>query len=364
MQIRAAVVEEKSGPFVLRDLELDDPRPDEVLIRIVATGVCQTDAHVRDQAYAVPLPVVLGHEGAGVVVKVGSEVTSVAPGDHVALSYQSCGHCNYCLQGHGPYCVHGFELCFGGARLDGTNALHDGVHGHFFGQSSFATYAIATERNVVKVPTDVPLELMGPLGCGMQTGAGAVLNTLKVPAGASIAVFGTGGVGLAAIMAARIAGASIIIAVDISDERLALASELGATHIINGRSEDTRARIMAITAAGVDYVLEITAQPKMLKLAVDVLALMGTAALIGGAPAGTEAPVDMNQLLNGRSVRGIVQGDATPQVFVPRLIELYRAGKFPFDRLVRFYEFEDINQAFADAKSGRTIKPILRIGKL
>lgn len=363
MQIRAAVVEEKSGPFVLRDLELDDPRPDEVLIRIVATGVCQTDAHVRDQAYPVPLPVVLGHEGAGVVAKVGSEVTSVAPGDHVALSYQSCGHCDYCIEGHGPYCVHGFELCFGGARLDGTNALHDGVHGHFFGQSSFATYAIATERNVVKVPTDVPLELMGPLGCGMQTGAGAVLNTLKVPVGASIAIFGTGGVGLAAIMAARVAGASIIIAVDISDERLTLASDLGATHTINGRSEDTRERIMAITGAGVDYVLEITAQPQMLKLAVDVLALMGTAALIGGAPAGTEAPVDMNQLLNGRSVRGIVQGDATPQVFIPKLIELYRAGKFPFDRLVRFYEFEDINEAFADAKSGRTIKPILRIGK-
>ena len=363
--IKAAVVRTKGGPFEMETLQLEEPRMDEVLIRIVATGVCQTDAHVRDQAYPVPLPIVLGHEGAGIVEKIGSAVTTVAPGDHVALSYQSCGHCSLCLTGHGPYCEHGFELCFGGHRLDGSNAFgRDGVHGHFFGQSSFATYSLATERNVVKVPTDVPLELMGPLGCGMQTGAGAVFNTLEVPPGASIAIFGTGGVGIAAIMAARIAGADPIIAVDISDERLALAAELGATHIINGRNEDIRSRIMAITGSGVDYVLEITAQPKMLKLAVDVLKILGTAGLIGGAPAGTEAPVDMNQLLGGRKLRGIAQGDATPQVFIPKLIDLFKAGKFPFDRLVKFYDFDDINQAFADAKSGKTIKPILRITKL
>lgn len=362
MQVRAAVIEQKSGPFIFRDLELDEPRSDEILVRIVATGVCQTDAHVRAQAYTTPLPIVLGHEGAGVVEKVGGEITGFAPGDRVAMSYQSCGRCSYCLEGHGPYCVHGFELCFGGARLDGSNALH-GAHAHFFGQSSFATYAMVTPRNTVKLPADVPLELMGPLGCGMQTGAGAVLNSLKIPAGAGVAVFGTGGVGLAAVMAARVAGAFPIIAVDINDARLALAEELGATHRINGKNEDTRARIAAIVPGGVDYVLELTAQPQMLELAVDCLALMGTAALIGGAPAGAQAPVDMNQLLNGRSVRGIVQGDAVPQTFIPKLIDLYRKGRFPFDRLVRFYAFEDIEQAFADAKSGRTIKPILRIGQ-
>jgi aryl-alcohol dehydrogenase len=363
-KIKAAVVRTKGGPFEMETLQLEEPRMDEVLIRIVATGVCQTDAHVRDQAYAVPLPVVLGHEGAGVVEKIGSAVTTVAPGDHVALSYQSCGHCSLCLTGHGPYCEHGWDLCFGGHRLDGSNSFgQDGVHGHFFGQSSFATYSLATERNVVKIPSDVPLELMGPLGCGMQTGAGAVFNTLEVPPGASIAIFGTGAVGIAAIMAARIAGASPIIAVDISDERLTLAAELGATHTINGRNEDIRSRIMAITGSGVDYVLEITAQPKMLKLAVDVLKILGTAGLIGGAPAGTEAAVDMNQLLNGRKLRGIAQGDAIPQVFIPKLIELFKAGKFPFDRLVKFYDFDDINQAFADAKSGKTVKPILRINK-
>jgi aryl-alcohol dehydrogenase len=248
-------------------------------------------------------------------------------------------------------------------RLDGSNALaQDSAHGHFFGQSSFATYALANERNVVKVPDDMQLELAGPLSCGMQTGAGAVLNALRVPAGASLAVFGAGGVGLAAIMAARYAGASTIIAVDVNDERLALAAELGATHLINGRTADVRSKVMHIASSGADFVLELTGQPQMLKLAVDVLAQTGTASLIAGAPAGAEAAVDMNQLLNGRTVRGIIQGDAIPQVFIPKLIEMYKAVKFPFDRLVRFYDFDDINTAFADAKSGQAIKPVLRIG--
>jgi aryl-alcohol dehydrogenase len=363
-EIRAAVVRQKGGPFEIETLHLDGPRPDEVLVRIVATGICQTDAHVRDQHSPGPLPMVLGHEGAGVVEQVGSGVTTVVPGDHVALSYQSCGQCHFCLSGKPAYCEHGLELCFGGQRLDGTNALaREGVHAHFFGQSSFASYALATERNVVKVPKDVPLELMGPLGCGMQTGAGAVLNSLKVPAGASIALFGTGGVGLAAVMAARIAGANVIIAVDVSDQRLTLATELGATHTINGGTGNVRERIMEITGSGVDYVLEMTARPEMLKLAVDVVVLMGTVGLIGGAPAGTEASIDMNQLLVGRTIRGIVQGDSVPQIFIPELVEMYKAGKFPFDRLVRFYDFENINQAFADTTSGQTIKPILRIGR-
>ena len=364
MQIQAAVVEEKAGPFVLRDLEIEAPRSDELLIRIVATGVCQTDAHVRDQEYAIPLPVVLGHEGAGIVEKIGEHVRGIAVGDRVVLSYPSCGQCGFCLEGHGPYCQHGFQLCFGGARLDGSNALKDGVHGHFFAQSSFATYSIANERNVVKVPDDVPLELMGPLGCGIQTGAGAVLNSLQVRPGASIAVFGTGTVGLAAIMAARVAGCRSIIAVDINDDRLDLSKDLGATHSINGSQEDIYTAVMAICDSGVDYVLDTTAQPKMLKLAVDVLALMGTVGLVGGAPMGTNAAIDMNQLLAGRRIRGIVQGDSTPQVFIPKLIDMYRRGEFPFDKLVRYYDFDEINRAFADAKAGLVVKPVLRIGKM
>ncbi|MGA3294793.1 MAG: NAD(P)-dependent alcohol dehydrogenase [Candidatus Acidiferrales bacterium] len=369
-KITAAVIEKTSGPFVFQELEMDAPRADEIVVRIVATGICQTDIHVRDRTQAAGLPLVLGHEGAGVVEEVGPAVTTVKPGDRVILSYDACGKCRFCRSGRYPYCEQVMAINFGGSRIDGTNALHlvgkptgAVIHGHFFGQSSFATYALATERNVVKVPNDLPLELLAPLGCGLQTGAGAVLNSLRVPANSSIAIFGTGAVGLAAVMVARIVGADPIIGVDIVPHRLALALELGATHAIDARSEDIRERIAAITGSGVDFALEITAQPQMLKLAVDVLAPCGTAGLIGGGVPGAEAPISMSRLLLGRTVRGIVQGDSIPQFFIPKLIEMYRAGKFPFDRLLRFYDFKEINQAVADANSGETIKPVLRIGK-
>lgn len=365
--VTAAVARKKGQPFQLEELTLNTRlRPDEILVKVAAVGVCQTDIHVRNQDLSVPLPAVLGHEGSGIVEAVGSAVSTVAPGDHVVMSYQACGHCRPCLNGNYAYCEHAFPINFGGARLDGTNALRssaDGeeIHGHFFGQSSFATHALATERNVVKVDTGVPLELLGPLGCGLQTGAGAVLNSLRIPAGSSVVVIGTGTVGLAAVMAARVAGADPIIAVDIVPERLALARELGATHTINSKEEDTARRIAEITGSGADFVLEITGRPQMLTLAVDALAPLGTAALIGGAPAGAQAPVNMNALLGGRNVRGIAQGDSIPQLFIPQLIDLYKAGRFPFDRLVSLYDFGDINQAVTDTQNGAVIKPVLRI---
>ncbi|MFD4944666.1 NAD(P)-dependent alcohol dehydrogenase [Streptomyces sp. NPDC058409] len=366
--VTAAVVRQKGGPFTFEDLTLDTVlRPDEVLVKVVATGLCQTDIHVRDQALPTPLPVVLGHEGAGIVERVGDAVSTVTPGDRVVMSYQACGHCTPCLSGKPAYCALSFPANFGGSRLDGTNALHAGgeeIHGHFFGQSSFATHALATERNVVKVDDeDIPLELLSPLGCGLQTGAGAVLNSLKIEAGASVVIIGAGTVGLAAVMAAKIAGASPVIAVDIVPERLDLARELGATHTVNAKEEDTAARIAELTGGGADYVLEITARPEMLTLAVDALAPLGTAALIGGAPAGAHAPVNMNALLGGRTVRGIAQGDSIPQLFIPQLIDLYRAGRFPFDRLITFYGFDQINEAATDTRTGAAIKPVLRIGE-
>jgi aryl-alcohol dehydrogenase len=269
------------------------------------------------------------------------------------------------------YCDAIFALNFGGSRLDGTTSLHrdagtgkEDIHDHFFGQSSFASYSVAAERNVVKLDDEMPLELAGPLGCGLQTGAGTVMNTLRVPAGASVAVFGTGTVGLAAVMAAKAVGAGQIIAVDVIPRRLELARELGATHVINGSSEDVGDRVAAITGRGADYIVEVTARPQMLHLAVEALAPMGVAAQVGGPPAGTEAAIDMNALLvGGRSIRGVHQGDSIPQQFIPKLIGLYRRGQFPFDRLIRCYDLEQINDAVADTRSGKTIKPILRIGK-
>src|SRR5581483_2834011 len=229
--VTAAVARGPHTPLAIEELEMESPRADEVLVRIAATGVCHTDVIARDQWFPVPAPVVLGHEGAGVVEAVGSCVRRVAPGDRVVLSFDSCGDCGPCTRARPSYCLEAFERSFGAVRRDGTMALRRGdepVHSHFFGQSSFATYALAMERSVVKVDTEVPLDLLGPLGCGVQTGAGAVLNALRCEQGTSLAVFGAGAVGLSAVMAAQVAGCTTVIAVDLNDRRGKLALELGA----------------------------------------------------------------------------------------------------------------------------------------
>ena len=356
-RIHAAVLRKKGGPLRIESLELEGPRNDEVLVRLVASGICHTDIDFCDDWDEADNPVVLGHEGAGVVERVGKSVGSVKRDDHVVLSYQSCGHCRQCRNGHPVHCRYFYEANFGFQRLDGSNALHrSGVRGHFFGQSSFATHSLATERNLVKVSKNLSLEVLSPLGCGLQTGAGTVMNSLKVSDGASIAVFGTGAVGLAAVMAARLVGADPIIGVDIRPKRLKLGLNLGATHIIDNRRQDVASRITAVTGSGVDYVVETTGNPKMHRLAIDVLNPYGTVALLTGE-SGTDS------LPEGRKTLGIIQGDAVPQHFIPKLIELFQTGQFPFDRLVKFYDFRDINQAIADAKHGDTIKPVLRISK-
>jgi aryl-alcohol dehydrogenase len=355
LEIQAAVLRNRGGPLRIESLELEGPRDDEVLVGIVATGICHTDIDFYDDWDGAAEPVVLGHEGVGVVERVGKRVKGVRRGDHVVLSFQSCGRCRPCRSGHPTDCKRFYEANFGFKRLDGSNALQrSGVHGHFFGQSSFATRSLATERNLVRVPKELPLEILAPLGCGMQTGAGTVMNSLKVSKGASIAVFGTGAVGLAAVMAARIVGASPIIGVDINPMRLELASELGATHTIDNRRDDVASRITAVTGSGVDYVLEITGDPKMHQLAIDVLNPNGAVAMIAN-------PNTTESLRQGRKVVSIIQGGAVPQRFIPELIALYQAGKFPFDRLVKIYDFSEINRAIADAKRGDTIKPVLRI---
>jgi aryl-alcohol dehydrogenase len=321
---------------------------------------------IRDQQYKTPLPMILGHEGAGIVEQVGRNVTTVAPGDHVVMTYMYCGLCAPCATGHPAHCANMGPLNFGGGRLDGSSSActHDGgeLHDHFFGQSSFATHAIASELNVVKVDKDVQLELLGPLGCGIQTGAGAVLNAMKVHAGSSFVAFGTGAVGLAALMAARVAGATKIIAVDVNPARLTLALELGATHAVNSRETDPVAEVRKITGGGADFTLECSGRAAVLRQAIDSVGLLGTCGIVGATPEGTEASFNVNDvMIPGRRIMGIVQGDVVSRTFIPELIELYRQGRFPFDRLVKFYDFDEVNQAMADSESGITIKPILRI---
>lgn len=366
MKIQAAVVRAPHAPMSLETLDMEDVRDDEILVRLVATGVCHTDIAMRDQAYPVPQPIVLGHEGAGVVERVGSAVTKVRPGDPVVMSFNSCGRCDSCLEHEPSYCHDFFGANFAGQRRDGSSALSkdgESVHGNFFGQSSFATRAICTERNVVKVPQDAPLELLGPLACGIQTGAGAVINALKLRMGQSLAVFGAGSVGMAAIMAARVVGASTIIAVDLVDERLALARELGATHTLNPRqAADTVAEIRRLTGAGVNFSFDTTGVMKVLRQAVEALAPRGTCGFVGASPVGTEITLDVGDLMTqGKTLRGIVEGEANPDVFIPAMIALHAQGRFPFDKLVTFYPFERINDAIADSEAGRVIKPIVRM---
>jgi aryl-alcohol dehydrogenase len=366
VSITAAVARQKSAPFSLESLELDAPRDDEILVRIVGAGMCHTDLIVRDQYYPVPMPVVLGHEGAGIVERVGGLVTKVKPDDHVVLTYASCGECRNCRKGMTGYCDEIYPRNFGVLRQDGstTHHTHEGhpVSGCFFRQSSFATHALAVERNVVKIPDDVPLEIMGPLACGIQTGAGAVINALKPEAGSAIAIFGGGSVGLSAAMAARLVGCAEIIVVDINDHRLALALEIGATHVINPVSEDPVAAIRALTGDGVQYSLETTANPKVFRQAVDALRITGVCGLVGASPMGTEVTFDMNGIMFGRTIRGIIEGDSVPEIFIPRLIALWRQGRFPFDRLIKFYALEDINLAAEESASGAVLKPVLRPG--
>jgi aryl-alcohol dehydrogenase len=365
-RVRAAVVREKGGQFLLEDVRLEAPRPTEVLVRVVASGVCHTDMVVRNQDFTAPLPMILGHEGSGVVEAVGSDVTTIAPGDHVVMTYMSCGLCDTCESGHPAHCEHMGPLNFGGGRLDGTSSATDEhdhpVHDHFFGQSAFAQYALANERNVVRVPKDVPLELLGPLGCGIQTGAGSVLNALNVRAGSSFVAFGTGAVGLSAIMAAKVAGATTVIAVDVNPARLELARELGATHTINSREVDATETVREITGGGADFTLEASGRPEVLRQAIESLGIFGTCGIVGATKEGTEVAFNVNDvMIPGRRIMGIVQGDVVAKTFIPVMIDLYKQGRFPFDRLVRFYDFADINQAIEDSERGVTIKPILRI---
>ncbi len=363
MQIKAAVARAVGAPLSFETLSIEEPRDTEILVRVVATGICHTDIAMRDQTYPVPQPIVLGHEGAGIVEKVGRSVTKVVPGDHVVMSFNFCERCPNCREQQPHYCEKYFDQNFAGAREDGSSPLSHGdekVHGNFFGQSSFATHALCHQRNVVKVRPDIPLKLLGPLACGIQTGAGAVINSLQVGPGRSIAIFGLGTVGLSAVMAARLVGAVTIVGIDVHDNRLSLASELGATHVINAAREDCVAAVMKITGRGVNFSFDSTGVAKVIRQAMDVLAHRGACGIVGASKLGTEITLDAMHLMTaGRSIQGIVEGDAIPEIFIPQLIDLHLQGKFPFDRLVRFYDFEEINQAIEDTEAGRVIKPVI-----
>lgn len=364
MQITAAVAHGPHQDFSIETVELSSPRSDEVLVEIRGVGLCHTDIAARDGIYGLPYPLVLGHEGSGVVVAVGKDVTSVAPGDKVAMSFSSCGTCRPCAAGRPAYCTTFAQENYIGSRPDGTETmLANGspVHANFFGQSSFATHVLVTERNTVKVDTALDIALVGPLGCGIQTGAGAVMKSMNCVKESSLVVLGGGPVGLAAVMGAVIQGCSTIIVVEPVENRRTTATRLGATHVIDPISENVTHRIMEITADGIDYIFDTTGRTEVITAAIDAAAQNATVGLVG-VPADFSVNLPLNivgAMQKGLTVRGIVEGDSQPQSFIPELLGYHAAGRFPFDSIITTYPFSKINDAVAAQERGEVTKLVL-----
>jgi aryl-alcohol dehydrogenase len=359
MKVRAAVAYDGRPGFSIEELEISEPGPENILVRIAGCGLCHTDVKASQGHMGVPMPAVLGHEGAGIVERVGARVTKIKPGDSVVLSCDSCGACPTCLAGNPAYCDQLVPLNFADGRAGEPGSFRSGateVHGHFFGQSSFCNYAVTRERNTIPVRTDAPLEILGVLGCGVQTGAGAVMNSLAATAGSTIAIFGVGPVGLSAVMAAAVCGCSRIIALDVLASRLHMASELGATHtlLVDPRVKVAE-EIREIAPGGVSYAFDTTGRAASNQHALDSLAAKG---VLGFCAVPADAPQMSRVMSRGISLRGIVQGDSVPDVFIPKLVDLYRSGRFPFDKMVTKYPFEKINQAIDDQAAGKVVKPV------
>ena len=366
MKIKAALTT-KPGELSIQTIELDDPKKNEVLVKVTACGVCHTDAAGLHQFIPVTLPAVFGHEAVGIVEKCGDAVDTLAVGDHVIMSFPSCGTCDCCKNNHPFSCDIKDDLFFNGSYKDGTKRIKVGGKpvSSFFGQGGFADHVVVDARNAVKVDKEVDLPALCSLGCGVQTGVGSVLNGLKPEPGSSLVVFGCGAVGISAVMGAKIAGCSKIIAVDVVPERLALCREVGATDTINAKEEtDVCAAIKALTGGrGANYSVECSGIPEQTINAVNCLDFMGKAVV---ASVTGEAKVEIAlepMLMNpSRTLMGLVEGGSNPQTFIPQLVTFYKEGRLPVDKMVKYYKFDDIEQAFEDSRTGKTIKPVLMMG--
>lgn len=359
----AALVEQAGGPYVLKPVEFASLRPDEALVQIHAAGICHTDLSARDGMFGMPFPAIAGHEGAGIILEVGSQVTGVAPGDTVLIGQSYCGACTWCRRGRMSYCDNFAATSRLGSRLDGSWIVRGDdesfVAAGFLGQSSFATHAVVRGLSLVRVPADIPLRLLAPLACGVQTGAGTVLNDVRPEPGSSLAVFGVGAVGMSAVLAAKLCGCDKVIAVDVKPRRLEIARQLGATAVIDAVRDDPVAAIRDLTGGGANYVVEAAGVGAVGTQAVAATAKLGTCVLTGIPEWGTPLTVDWGSLLIGRTVRGATLGSSNPAEFIPRAIEWYRQGRFDFPAMVTTYDMADINAAVSDLISGKTLKPVL-----
>ena len=364
--IEAALATDSQEPFVIRRLTLREPHANEIRVKVVATGICHTDIMTKNKGLC-EFPFILGHEGVGIVDAIGSGVKDFELGDHVIMTYDYCGHCPACEQHHTAFCEQHGDLNFSGSRPDGSKVHRnrDGslINGSFFQQSSFATYALSHASNTIKIDKSLPLPMLAPLACGVQTGAGTVINSLQVQTASSVAIYGCGCVGLAAILAAKVCGASNIIAVDLQQRRLELAIDMGATHIINPSKleGDLANAVRSLTEnKGSHYAIDTTGQPQVLRQAFEATRPMGKTAMIAPGVPGTELTIEMLSLLPGKSIQGIVQGDAYSKDFIPKMIELWQQGQFPFQQMISYFHgIEQIDRAATAMANGDVIKPVV-----
>jgi aryl-alcohol dehydrogenase len=363
VRIAAAVAERRGGALQIEEADLEPPRAEEVLVRLRSSGICHADSLARDGDLPFPLPGVLGHEGAGEVMAVGDGVTALAEGDRVILSMPWCGECRACLGGQPRYCRWVVELIAGGGRLDGSTSLRrrgEPLHSHFFGQSSFATHCVVRANQAVRVDADVDLDVLGHIGCGVATGAGAVLNVLTPPPASSFVVFGVGTVGLAAIMAARFTPATTIVAVDRNPERLRLAAQLGATETIQARGDEDLAALVREACGGpVERTLECTGNLDVLRAAVDSVGMLGVCGLVGGAPAGAEIQLDHRSTMMGKRIVGIHGGEGRSSELLAGILELHAQGRMPIERLTESFALDRAEEAIRAAERGDVVKAVL-----
>jgi S-(hydroxymethyl)glutathione dehydrogenase/alcohol dehydrogenase len=369
MRIRAAVLERTGGPLAVAELDLAPPGPEEVLVRLHASGVCHSDQNAIDGTAETPCPVVLGHEGAGIVEQVGPGVTRVKPGDHVALSWApSCGECEECLRNLPQLCSSAWEAMWAGGLLDGTTRLSrnggEPVY-HYAFVSSFAEACVLPERSCVPIPHDVPFEIAALVGCAVTTGVGAVWRTANVRPGERVAVFGCGGVGLSAVLGAAAAGAGTIVAVDVAPAKLDVARELGASEVVTARSspEDTAAAVADASGGGVDYAFEASGRPEAALAAFLSTRKRGAAVLIGIPRADAILPLPAATIPRlERRVLGSMYGSSRPERDFPVTLDLYRRGRLPLDRLISHrLPLGEIEHAFELLRSGEAARVVLTL---
>jgi S-(hydroxymethyl)glutathione dehydrogenase / alcohol dehydrogenase len=355
IQTRAAVMRAFNEPMTVEGIALDDPGPGEVIIRLAATGVCHSDLHMTGGDFKWPLPIVLGHEGAGVVEHAGPGVRGLAQGDHVVLAWiPSCGRCRYCASGRAALCSdrQGVERAGGPARM--RDADGQDVH-QFLDTSAFAEHVLVREEGAIPIPSDVPLEAAALVGCAVLTGVGAVTRTARVEPGSTVAIFGAGGVGLNVIQGAVLAGAARIIVVDLRPAALALAQRFGATDIITAgdpATPDPARAVRKMTGGGVDFAFEVVGLPQTIAQAWDSLAPGGRAVVVGLTKPRDQVTLRAD-FLSEKALLGCILGSSVPRVDVPRALDLYQRGRLKLDELLtRRYTLDQINEAMADLQSG------------